>query len=367
MAFPQALDQLPVGDDEGGPASAFRSGEIGIEAVREAIEHLEPDSPLRSALEVLQHQQRLSQMLFVPLLAAGRAVGLMCLCYPEGHKVPTDDVKSLETARNAIGVAIDHALLYQANQQRAEELASANQELKSLDQMKNDFISLVGHELRTPLAGILGYAEFLLDEDLSPEESREFAATIHRESERLTRMVNAVLDLNKMEAGRIEYRKVAEDFNDIVRAAATSMEAAAGRRNQRLRLALAPGPMTAEFDPDRIQQVVLNLLSNAVKFSPENSEIEVGTRTDDGSVIAWVRDQGMGIGPEDISRVFEKFVQADHGSKRLEGTGLGLPICKGIVEGGHAGQMWAESPGPGQGATFYFRIPRHAADASAHR
>jgi PAS domain S-box-containing protein len=310
------------------------------------------------------------RFLGVPAATGGEVVGLIGLAN-KASEYTRADCQVAEAFASLWAVAVrgrrEHQALEASDQRHrslAEELGRANEELKSLDRMKNDFVSLVGHELRTPLAGILGYAEFLLEEDLSASDVHEFAAIIYRESERLTRLVNAVLDLNKMEAGRMEYHKVGENLNDIVRVAASAMESAAGRRHQRLSLALASEDLTAEFDPDRIQQVMLNLLSNAVKFSPEHSEIEIGTRRDDGHVVAWVRDQGMGLDPQDLSRIFGKFVQANQGAKRVDGTGLGLPICKNIVEGGHGGQMWAESPGPGRGATFYFQLPRKAADAS---
>jgi signal transduction histidine kinase len=250
------------------------------------------------------------------------------------------------------------------------ELRAANERLKELDKLKDDFVTTVSHELRTPLTSIRSFSEIVHDyPDLPIEERREFLQIIVQESERLTRLLNDILDLAKMEAGKIEWHMA-----DIVPRAAIEQALAATKGlvrkhgNVRLETALDDDLPIVHVDADRLMQVIVNLISNAVKFSDkEKGWVRLEARREDGALRVDVRDNGIGIDKKDHTRIFERFQQAGNTlTEKPAGTGLGLPISREILRHFN-GEIWVESE-IGKGATFSFRIPeagaRDAAPAS---
>jgi signal transduction histidine kinase len=238
------------------------------------------------------------------------------------------------------------------------ELRAANERLQELDRMKDDFVSTVSHELRTPLTSIRAFAEMLFDRpDTLPEKRQQFLGIILKETERLTRLINQILDLAKIESGRAEWHTEALDMRELVRdaAAATSQLFADKGVAFETRLPERVAPVIA--DRDRLQQVLLNLLSNAVKFSPShNALVRVALTLEPDRVRVAVNDNGPGIDPRDHESIFEKFRQVgDTLTDRPHGTGLGLPISRQIVRQ-FGGELWVESV-PGEGATFSFTLP----------
>jgi signal transduction histidine kinase len=238
------------------------------------------------------------------------------------------------------------------------ELRAANERLQELDRMKDDFVSTVSHELRTPLTSIRAFAEMLFDRpDTLPEKRQQFLGIILKETERLTRLINQILDLAKIESGRAEWHTEALDMRELVRdaAAATSQLFADKGVAFETRLPERVAPVIA--DRDRLQQVLLNLLSNAVKFSPShNALVRVALTLEPDRVRVDVNDNGPGIDPRDHESIFEKFRQVgDTLTDRPHGTGLGLPISRQIVRQ-FGGELWVESV-PGEGATFSFTLP----------
>ncbi|MBF2096899.1 MAG: PAS domain S-box protein [Gloeomargaritaceae cyanobacterium C42_A2020_066] len=245
---------------------------------------------------------------------------------------------------------------------------------KELDQMKTDFISTVSHELRTPLTSVLGFAKIIqkkLEEVVFPQlqgEDRKLRRTVGQieenlriiisEGERLTLLINDVLDIAKMEAGRMEWQQDALGVNAIVQRAAAATQALFTQKNLPLRLHLAEHLPNVVGDRDRLLQVVINLLSNAVKFT-DQGEITLTTRPAAGAVQISVTDTGVGIARADQDMVFERFRQVGNTlTDKPKGTGLGLPICKHIVEH-HGGRIWVESE-LGQGSTFHVLLPIEA-------
>ncbi len=246
-------------------------------------------------------------------------------------------------------------------EKRNDELARAYDELRRLDRMKDDFLSLVGHELRAPLANILGYAEFLSEWDMEAEEKSKFIKIIYHESQRLTRLVNDILDLSRMEAGRMSYQYVTDSINRVAMAAADGLRADAEKKNVILDLSLSQVLGKAEFDPDRIQQVIANVIHNAIKFTDAGKKVTVSTVPVEDGLMVSVADEGEGIDPADAARVFNKFEQVGDVSNHSKGAGLGMPIAKQIIEEGHGGRMWFESPGRGLGSVFSFTLPERRA------
>lgn len=246
------------------------------------------------------------------------------------------------------------------------DLRAANERLKELDRMKDDFISTVSHELRTPLTSIRSFSEILFDNPvLDVEQRREFLGIIVKESERLTRLINQILDLAKMEAGRMDWQIARLKLKDVV---ADAMAAASGIFAERgLHPEVnVPGDLPdVEYDRDRLVQVIVNLLSNAAKFCDrERGWVRVDTANEGDAVRISVSDNGPGVPEADQPRIFERFQQAGNTmTDKPQGTGLGLAICRQIVER-FGGRIWVENR-PGRGATFSFLIPIRRARQAA--
>lgn len=241
-------------------------------------------------------------------------------------------------------------------EKKNQELSKAYDELKALDRMKEDFLSLVGHELRAPLSNILGYAEFIREWDISDAERKDFCRIIYQESQRLSRLVNDILDLSRLEAGRMIYTYVRDSLNRVVQAAVDSLMPDAEEKQLRLELSLDDQIEPMEFDPDRIQQVVTNIIHNAIKFSDPGKNIKVRTEPIEGGVRVAISDHGIGIDPKDGAKVFNKFEQIVDVDHHGVGAGLGMPIAKQIIEEGHGGRLWFESDGRGRGTIFQFTV-----------
>jgi signal transduction histidine kinase/signal transduction protein with GAF and PtsI domain/CheY-like chemotaxis protein len=240
---------------------------------------------------------------------------------------------------------------------------------REIDRMKTEFVSTVSHELRTPLASIKGSLHLLLsDEHLVLDETQRHLVDISlKNTDRLIRLINNILDISKMEAGHIHLDLGLHRPAEFIEMAVEGIRGFADSRRIALDTDVAPDVPEVRADFDRMVQVVTNLLSNAIKFSPERERVTVGARRAGDGVEIWVSDHGRGIAPEDVGRLFRKFQQLDGSNVRaVGGTGLGLAICRGIVEE-HGGRISVDSR-PGAGATFTVRLPvpgAAAADAAA--
>ncbi|MBI3926487.1 MAG: response regulator [Armatimonadetes bacterium] len=237
------------------------------------------------------------------------------------------------------------------------ELESVNEKLKELDRMKSDFLNTVSHELRTPLTSIKAFAEILLDnagEDMDTQ--MEFLQIINKESDRLTRLINNLLDLSRIEAGRMKWDLEPVDIQDVVASAAASLRGSAERKGLRFEAAVSEYLPTLG-DQDKLIQVFTNLLGNAIKFTDEGGEVRISAcRTPNGWIQVAVKDSGVGIAPENHESIFEKFSQVDISETRdIKGSGLGLPIARSIVEH-HNGTIQVESE-LGAGSIFVVRLP----------
>jgi signal transduction histidine kinase len=245
----------------------------------------------------------------------------------------------------------------QALEQATAELRAANDRLASLDRLKDDFMSSVTHELRTPLTSIRALAEMMRDDPQMPAEQRQqFLGIVVAETERLTRLVNQVLDMAKIESGHAEWHTTAVDLPALLRQAAQTVQELLRERGAELVLDLPAEAPTLMADADRLMQVVLNLLSNAAKFVPAGrGRIVLRLRVQPGALTVEVQDNGPGVPPEQRALIFEKFRQGGDADHRPQGTGLGLPISRQIVE--HFGGRMELRPDSGQGACFAFTLP----------
>jgi signal transduction histidine kinase len=239
---------------------------------------------------------------------------------------------------------------------RSRELAAANARLAELDRLKSDFVSMVSHELRTPLGLIKGYVGTLLRRDTPLDEAtrEEFLQVIDEETDRLTELVTNLLDMSRIEAGTLRIERQPTQLARVLADCADRLRAREPDRALYVDVPSALPPVLA--DERRIAQVVDNLLTNAARYSPEATPIVLGARPVDGGVEVRVVDQGIGIPADKHDQVFEKFFRADASdTRRFAGTGLGLTICRGIVQA-HGGTIWVQSE-PGRGSTFAFHIP----------
>ncbi len=238
------------------------------------------------------------------------------------------------------------------------ELKAANARLTELDQLKDDFLSTVTHELRTPLTSIRSFSEILHDTpDLGLSERQHFLGIIIRESERLTRLINQVLDLTKIESGRMEWQMSDVSLSEVIDHAVSSMHHLFEEKNVTVEVRQPDTIPTVRGDRDQLIQLAINLLSNAEKFCPAGTgRVEVALKTGKNNLTVSVGDNGPGIPVNEQENIFEKFHQVrSNQTGNPMGSGLGLAICRGIVE--HlGGRIWVRSE-PGKGATFFFTVP----------
>jgi signal transduction histidine kinase/CheY-like chemotaxis protein len=227
-----------------------------------------------------------------------------------------------------------------------------------ISQMKNEFVSTVSHELRTPLTSIKGYVDLILDGETGEinDIQREFLGIVKQNSDRLVALINDMLDISRIESGRIHLKIEPIDIADSIAGAIDTFRAIIDQQGMGLNLAVPRDLPAAAGDRDRVGQVLTNLISNAIKYSPGGGSIAVKARTREHQVIVSVKDTGIGISREDQEHLFDKFYRVDSSlTREIGGTGLGLSICKTIIEL-LGGQVWVEST-PGKGSTFSFSLP----------
>jgi DNA-binding response OmpR family regulator/nitrogen-specific signal transduction histidine kinase len=241
---------------------------------------------------------------------------------------------------------------------RTKELAIINEQLKKANEVKSNFLTNVSHELRTPLTSIRSFSEILLDYKNEEESTREeFLKIINEEAERLTRLINDVLDVSKIEAGKVEWKDDFYYIKDIASEALSFILPLASKKSIPIEKEISQNLPPVLVDKDRIVQVFLNLLDNAVKFT-DKGKVKIGAKMQDRSILCYVSDSGKGIPEAYQSKIFERFEQVNENllsGKKVQGTGLGLSICKGIIEH-YGGKIWLESQ-IGKGSTFFFTLP----------
>ncbi len=231
-------------------------------------------------------------------------------------------------------------------------------EEKRVETIKKDFVANVSHELRTPLASIKGYAETLLDGGLEEKNTlMEFLRVIDRHATRMSRLIDDLLILSRLESHQMAFQFAPVDINELVASIISGLEKQARDKGLKLSYSLQDGLPKALGDRDRLEQVITNLLDNAIKYTHSGGAVKIETSlaNDDNAIRVMVQDTGIGIPRNDIPRIFERFYRVDKArSRELGGTGLGLAIVKHIIQG-HNGRVFVESE-PGKGSTFSFSI-----------
>lgn len=239
-----------------------------------------------------------------------------------------------------------------------DELSAANEELKSLDKMKDDFLSNVSHEFKTPLTSIQGYSQLVADETLGPvnEQQKKAVDTVIRNSERLRRLVDSLLYLSRAQSGKLNYSFDNIDIQDVISNSIQDLILQAESKGIELVKDIQGELPLLYADRDKMMDVFVNLIDNAVKFTPQDGKVTISAHTSEGSMYLKVSDTGIGIPEDKIPKLFERFYQVDSSEKRrYGGTGLGLYICKKIVED-HKGDIHVTSE-EGKGTTIHIRLP----------
>jgi len=271
--------------------------------------------------------------------------------------------RQLERKNRSLEELTDH--LEDMVKQRTEELETANTKLLHLNKIKSEFVSVVSHELRTPLTSIKSFAEILEDdiEDMEPDTQRRYLRIINDESDRLGRLINDVLDLQKIDAGMMSWNDSLVNFEDLVKSKFEVFEQAVKAKGLDYELTANLDVSLVEIDPDKISQVISNILSNALKFTSKGKiSLSLTERVEESEtdgrqswILTKICDTGFGIPAEEVDNVFKRFHQVDSSETREQGgSGLGLNICKEIIEH-YNGQIWAESE-PGKGSCFCFKL-----------
>lgn len=292
-------------------------------------------------------QEDYKSFIAVPVVATSETRGLLGIAVKAEHIFAPLEVNLLKAIGREISVAIMNAQLF--------EEASKVKALKELDAMRTELLANVSHELRTPLAAIKGFASSLLQPDITFDEEtrRSFILTIDSEADRLSHLIDDLLLMSRIEAGAYKAKKEWYDMSGIIGSIKDRLYNIALKHNLRIEIQKELPPVMVEGS--RIGEVITNLVENAVKYSYEGQEIKIEVTMQNNEIITRVIDNGLGIPKEYQPMVFDRFNQVSRKNGQRKGSGLGLCICKGIVES-HCGKIWVDSE-PGKGATFSFSIP----------
>jgi signal transduction histidine kinase len=287
-----------------------------------------------------------------PLMREGEPFGVILLRRAQARPFDEDDTALLKVFGDQAAISIGNARLFREIQDKSQQLEAANQH-------KSEFLANMSHELRTPLNAIIGFSEVMIERmfgDVNPKQE-DYLRDIHSSGRHLLSLINDILDLSKIEAGRMEIDLTVIDVRAAVADALSLVRERARRRDLSLTQEIDPAVGELRADERKFKQILLNLLSNAVKFTPEGGRIELRASPVGEGVEFSVTDTGIGIRAEDLETVFEAFRQVGSGgyTKREEGTGLGLALTRRFVEL-HGGSLKVAST-PGKGSTFSFTLP----------
>jgi signal transduction histidine kinase len=305
--------------------------------------------------------------IYVPVrLSAGEGAGEVVGAYEIYHDLDLVTPRIVDAQRFlwgslVVGFGVLYLALFDLVRRASQELRRQSQVLASvearreMDRLKSEFVAIVSHELRTPLTALVGFADLLRTDDGDADERREWIEMLHEGAERLAHLVEELLDVSRIEEGRLELNRRPLDLTSAVETVtATFHSRASDRRIERQYAESLPSVLA---DPDKLAQVLTNLISNAIKYSPNGGPVRIAVEADDGALHLRVSDQGLGLPPDALELVFERFQRLEDESRQeIPGSGLGLYITRHLVEL-QGGRIWADSPGPGKGSTFHVTLP----------
>ncbi len=324
------------------------------------------------AVQPARHQLRLNApmpqgLVLVPLRAGTKLVGVLGVI--PGIRFGADERDALDRAAPNLAIACERGAAHHNTRrlavevrQTAKRLEQLNSDLDAAMKSKDLFLSNISHELRTPLNSIIGFTDLLLTQDLGPslsDQQRDFLETVARNGRHLLELINELLDLQRIAAGRMELKPEAVDLAALLTETTGSVDAQVQKHRHALVITPLAAGLRVQADRGRVRQVLLNLLSNAIKFTPDGGRITVAAGPVNGGseVRVAVTDTGIGIATEDQSKLFQEFSQLDaSASRKYEGTGLGLALSRRLIEL-HGGAIGVESE-MGKGSTFWFTLPQ---------
>lgn len=309
--------------------------------------HIEVGSDAADAVAPLRPFSSRQIPLRVPLVAAGESLGSLLLVWRDDQQVSPETIALVRNLAAQIALAIHRGRLrHQVEQARA---------LGELNRLKDEFISTASHELRTPLTSIVGFTEILSQGRVSPEKAASIYPTLYRSAQQLSNLVDDLLDVSRLESGQLQLNPEPRDLGVLARQVAAELSAASKKHELVVRTGAEPA--IARVDERRIHQVLVNLIANAFRYSPNGGTVTIEVHPEGEDVVVSVSDEGIGIPPGVLGQLFENFYRAPNATPDARATGLGLALCRGLIEA-HGGRIWAESKGEGQGSRFVFVLPR---------
>jgi signal transduction histidine kinase len=326
---------------------------IHVHDLKAEVETEFPDSRPRQAIS------RVRTLLTTPLLPKGRVFGAIVIRRDEVRAFSDKQIELLRTFADQAVIAIENVGLFQEIQEKSYELETANETLKELDRLKSDFVSNVSHELRTPLTAIKGAVDLLLREvpGRLNESQTHYLTRLRSNTQHLAGLINDLLDLSKIEDGKIELDAGRVSLGGLVHEVMESVKPMAAEKPVLIEVNVPEPSVLVWADRDKVTQVLMKLIGNAIKFTPPQGKVTVSS-SKNGTEWAQisVNDSGPGISADECQKIFQKFYQvSENGGSKPKGTGLGLAISKALVEL-HGGKIWVESE-PGHGSTFSFTLP----------
>jgi signal transduction histidine kinase len=351
---PRATERLDAAVVEAMVATPVRRGEGATGRLAEVQESVQiPDilaAPAETRVRDILVRAGYRALLAIPLAREGRLIGGLTVIRKTTGQFAPGIIDLLRTFATQSALAIQNARLFR-------ELELKSRELEVASQHKSEFLASMSHELRTPLNAVIGFSDVLLEGMFGEtnEKQTEYLRDILSSGQHLLSLINDILDLSKIEAGRMELDLADAHLPSAIDDALLLMRERAGRRGITLERTVSEDLGEIQADARKVKQVLLNLLSNAVKFTPEGGRIAVRAARVDGAAEISVSDTGVGIAPEDHDAVFEEFRQVGKAERKAEGTGLGLALCRKFVEL-HGGRIWVTSQ-LGAGSTFTFTLP----------
>jgi signal transduction histidine kinase len=317
-----------------------------------------PIDTLSAGLLEATSAEGFSRLLVCRLESKERVLGFACLLLGKSEPVDRERLSTLDSLCNQLSLAIGTMQYMQALRKVNEELRRVNEDLTHLDELKSDFMATMSHELRTPLTSIIGYSDMLLSGMAGEldEKQTSFVNSILNNGESLLNLINDILDLTKIEAGRLELKREAVDLRAALLGVLPVIKPKAAEKRIKVSTFLPTDLPPVDADPNKLDQILLNLLTNAIKYTHDNGSVSVEARRQNGLAEIWVTDTGIGIAREDQERIFQRFTQIDSSATRSQGgTGLGLAIAKELVEL-HGGTIRLQSQ-MGNGSSFIFTVP----------
>jgi two-component system, NtrC family, sensor kinase len=326
------------------------------------IAEAQADPRLPEVTRAYAHARGWQSLSVVPMLRHDEAIGAMAVTRRDPGGFTDDEIALLQTFADQAVIAIENVRLFTELQARTGELEQKSRQLEAASRHKSEFLANMSHELRTPLNAIIGFSEVLNERMFGElnEKQAEYLKDIYASGQHLLSLINDILDLSKIEAGRMELEAADFDLPGAIDNALILVRERATRRGITLGRTIDEQLGTVRGDERKVKQVLLNLLSNALKFTPEGGRIDVSAHLHDGAAEIAVADTGVGIAPEDQEAIFEEFRQVGTADKKVEGTGLGLALSRKFIEL-HGGRIWVKSE-LGKGSTFTFSIPIRRGD-----